>query len=395
MDIVIAGGGYAAIACAARLAHRARTQRTPVRIRLVSPQSSVVERIRLHQAATGQSLHDRRIDTLLRPCGVEVVRGWIEAINPSAQTVTLSDGTELHWNRLVLALGSRTSAHGIPGVAAHTLTLDIGRAHHLLARLRALEPSARVVVVGGGLTGIESASEIAESFPQLHVSLVAHSAVAEGFSPAGREHVIDTLSRRLRVRLHEQTNVRAALPDRLETDLDPIEFDLCVWAGGFAAPALPRVSGLRVNAKGQVLVDPALRCVSHPLMYAAGDVAAPVLPPGQELPMGCKSAMPMGAQVADNLARELRGEPPAPFDYGLLFYCVSLGRRNGLIQWADDAGHLSGRILTGRSAAWFKEVICRSTVWALELEARGLKAVVWKRTGHAPAQLGAQEQASS
>jgi NADH dehydrogenase FAD-containing subunit len=149
---------------------------------------------------------------------------------------------------------------------------------------------------------------------------------------------------------------------------------------------------LHVNEKGQVLVDPMLRSVSHPSIYAAGDIAAPLLPPGQALPMGCKSAMPMGAQVADNLARELRGEPQQAFDYALLFYCVSLGRRDGLIQWADDSGALTGRILTGRRAALFKELICRSTIWALRLETKGWKGIVWKRTGRAPQQVMAQAQ---
>jgi len=389
MDIVILGGGYAGVACAARLAHRARAQGTPARIRLVNPGPVLVERIRLHQAATGQTLRERRIDALLQRCGVELVTGWVEAMAPGARTVTVS-GQTLRWDRLVIAMGSRAAVEQTAGVAEHALTLDPGRAAELRARLRALHPGARVVVVGGGLTGIETASEIAEAFPQLQVHLIAQGLIADGFSAAGREHVLATLTRRMRVQLHEHSTVRRVLPDGLETDRGAIPSDLCIWTAGFAAPALPRAAGLQVNAQGQVLVDPALRSVSHPFVYGAGDVASPVLPPGQPLPMGCKTAMPMGAQVADNLARELRGATPAAFDYALLFYCVSLGRRNGLIQWADDAGGLGGRILTGRTAALFKEFICRSTWWGLQLEAKGRKAVVWKQTGRAPSQLAMQ-----
>src|SRR5439155_26575812 len=146
----------------------------------------------------------------------------------------------------------------------------------------------------------------------------------------------------------------------------------------------PRAAGLRVNAAGQVLVDPMLRSVSHPCVYAAGDIAMPVLPPGQPVPMGCKSALPMGAQAGANLARELSGRELEAFDYALPFYCVSLGRRDGLIQWADDTGALTGPILTGRRAALFKELICRTIVWSLKLESKGRKAIVWKRTGRAP-----------
>lgn len=369
MDIVILGGGYAGLSCALRLAHRARSQRTPAHIRLVNPQPLLVERIRMHQAATGQPLRERRIDEMLRRAGVEFVTGSATRIDLRARVVEAA-GEALPFDRLVLALGSFAGSDDMP---ADAIAVNPGRTHELLGQLRALPAGARVRVVGGGLTGIESASEIAESFPQLRVELATRGVAAEDFSPAARDHVLRTLGR-LDVEVHEHASAGR-------------HADLCVWAAGFSLPALPWDAGLRVNASGQVLVDPMLRSVSHPFVYAAGDVAAPVLPPGQQAPMGCKTAMPMGAQVGENLAREMRGEALEPFDYALLFYCVSLGRGDGLIQWADDSGALTGRILTGRRAALFKEAICRSTWWALRLEAKGWKGIVWKRTGRAPRHL--------
>ncbi len=97
----------------------------------------------------------------------------------------------------------------------------------------------------------------------------------------------------------------------------PIRFDACVWAAGFRFPSLPRQAGLAVNDAGQVLTDAHLRSISHPRVHAAGDVAAP--PPGVAMPMGCKSALPSGAQVGENLARELAGLEPLPFAYALRF----------------------------------------------------------------------------
>lgn len=382
MQILILGGGYAGLACAARLAHRLRAQGIAAQVRLVTASPVLVERIRLHQAATGQQLPPRPIVPLLAPLGVDVTIGRASSIDLAARTVTV-DGEALPWDRLVLALGSQND----PVRAAGAFTLEPGRADELHDHLWGLARGAHVAVVGGGLTGIEAASEIAEHFPHLQVHLLTGGRVAQEFSEAARSHVVQVLTQRMRIQLHEQTVVRAIGAGAVETPTGPVPADACVWAAGFAAHPLAAQAGLRVNAGGQVLVDPSLRSTSHPAVYAAGDIAAPVLPPGQPLPMGCKTAMPMGVHVADTIARELAGREPQPFDHALLFYCVSLGRRDGLIQWADGEGQLTGRILTGRRGALFKELICRSTWWALRLEAKGRRAVVWKRTGRAPSQL--------
>jgi NADH dehydrogenase len=376
MDIVIAGGGYAGIACATRLARLARENATPVRIRLINPEPVLVERIRLHQAATGQRLRERRIDKLLERAGVELLRGRVSRIDTAARSVQV-DGQVLGWDRLVLALGSHSGSREVPGVAEHAIELEPHTAHRLHARLDALEAGAQVVVVGGGLTGIEAATEIAESYPRLAVHLVCRGALAHDFSEPARAYLHDIFER-LQVRVHEDVDVLAVSADRLRTDGDAMPFDACVWSAGFRMPALPREAGLQVNPQGQVLVDAALRSVSHPAVYAVGDIAAPVNPPGQPLPMGCKSALPTGAHAGENLARELQGRELLPFQYALMFYCVSLGRRAGLIQWADAAGRLTGRILTGARGALFKETICRMTWWSLVLESRGRRAVIWK-----------------
>lgn len=386
MDILIVGGGYAGVTCATRLGRALRAHGSTARVRLINPAPVLVERIRLHQAVAGQPLRERRIDGLLARAGVELVTGWADRIDLQGRTVRV--GNELlHWDRLVMSVGSHSGARDVPGAADHAWELESRMVAPMRARLEALPAGARVAVVGGGLTGIEAASEIAEAFPQLQVRLVSRGALAQDFSDAARRYLRETLAGKLGIELHEDVDVRAVRADALETDRGALPIDLCIWAAGFRLPPMAREAGLRVNAQGQVLVDPLLRSVSHPDVYAAGDIAAPVLPPGQSLPMGCKSAIPAGAHVGDNLARELRGESPRAFDYALMFFCVSLGRRAGLIHWADDKGQLTGRILTGRRGALFKEMICKLTWWALTAEARGLRAVVWKMTGKAPQEL--------
>jgi len=415
MRIVILGAGYAGVTCAVRLARKAfgrrrrpiterppekafgrrrrpiterppekaRKQRTPVRITLVNATDRLVERIRLHEQAAGRTPPEHDLRAILRGTGVELHVGQATAIDLDGHTVTVGD-ERLPWDRLVLALGSRTNVDAVPGIREHAFTLDPTSTAALAARLPAVAArGGRVVVVGGGLTGIEGATELAERHPSLKVTLLTRGPVLEGFSDAARAHVARTFER-LGIARREGVAVRSITATHVQTEDAEIPFDLCLWSVGFALPSLPREAGLSVNERGQVLVDPMLRSISHPHVYAAGDIAHPVEPPGDPLPMGCKSAGPTGAHVADQLARVLAGKPEQPLDFAVPLYCVSLGRRDGLVQLTVPGGAPTGRVLTGRLAAWVKELICRSTVWILHLERRGLVQTVWAHSGHPP-----------
>jgi NADH dehydrogenase len=381
MRVVIVGGGYAGVACALRLAREARGHRHAVVITVVNRAAHFVERIRLHQRAAGTARPHRSLRRLLSRAGVRLVVGDVERIDMERRSIEL-EGRTLRWDRLVLAIGSRIAE---PGLAAST-RLESHAVAALATRLRALPASAHVAVVGTGLTGIETATEIKEAYPHLHVSLRGRGRAGAGWSDAARRHLLRTFAT-LGVELLENVDVSRAGGGQLPTMRGEAPPALVVWAAGFESAALARDSGLAVNGAGRVRVDPQLRSISHPYVYAAGDIAAPVLDPGEPLPQGCKSALPMGAQVGANLARELAGHEPEAFDYATPFFCVSLGRRDGLIQWADAPGSLRGRALTGRLAAWFKEMICRMTWWSLVWESHGCRAVLWMRTGRAPARL--------
>ena len=71
-----------------------------------------------------------------------------------------------------------------------------------------------------------------------------------------------------------------------------------------------------MNDRGRVLVDPAMRSISHPRIFAAGDAAVPVVSPGAPVGMAvgmdCQSALPMGAHTADSLTAVLAGRAPGP-----------------------------------------------------------------------------------
>jgi NADH dehydrogenase FAD-containing subunit len=112
------------------------------------------------------------------------------------------------------------------------------------------------------------------------------------------------------------------------TQGEALPCDLCVWAGGFKALPLARQAGLAVNARGQTLVDPYLRSISHPEILAAGDAAWPVNPAGAPVRMGLFTALVTGAHAANCLARMVSGRTPRPLGFSTYGQAIALGLRD-------------------------------------------------------------------
>jgi NADH dehydrogenase FAD-containing subunit len=136
-------------------------------------------------------------------------------------------------------------------------------------------------------------------------------------------------------------------------------------------------------------VDSFLRALGHENIHVIGDAACVVEPPSS-MPMGCKTAMPMGTYVAESLARLSRGQGSRPFDYLNAAYCISLGRRDGLVQLYREDGAPRRWVFRGRLGAWLKELVCRAVAGTLAAERRGLSVYAWSKTGrkHSPEAAG-------
>jgi NADH dehydrogenase len=365
--IVVLGGGYAGVMAALRAA--ARTKGKGVAVTLIDAKPVFSERIRLHQLAAGERTRHRAYARLLRGTGARFEQGRALGIDLTAQSVALDTPAgrrAIAYDTLVYALGSHTDRDAVPGVRENAFTLDFGAAEQLRSRLAALPSSASVVVCGGGLTGIETATEIAESHPSLRVTLVERDAFGAAFSAKGRAHLLKRFAK-VGIDVREATTVREVLPDRVLTDDGELACDVCIWAGSFVASPLAREAGLAVNARGQILTDATLRSRTHPIVLAAGDAAALEALP---LRMACATAMPLGTQAGDNAAAIALGRELAPMRFAYTIWCISLGRRDGLVQFVDQHDAPKERVLTGRAAAMMKESICRFTTASIALERR-------------------------
>ena len=356
--VVILGGGYAGLFAAARLA--------PVvgkaSVTLVDARAEFTQRVRMHELLAGRNLASAPYRELLEPQGIAFRQARVGRIDPGARRVALIDdggaGEELSYDLLIIALGSVTGAP-LPGVAEHAIRLnDPEEIRRAAARIDMVAGrQGKMLVIGGGLTGIETVTELAESHPGLQLTLLTRGQLDADYSESGGAHIRSTLDR-LGVRVVENADVveMEAGAARLRDGVLP--FDLAIWAGGFAPSPLGRESGLPVDAAGGIRVDENLQVIGHPQILVAGDSASFDAAWGH-LRMGCVSASPMGAHAGENARRLLSGEMPEPFDFAFLIRCISLGRKEALVQRTAPDDRPIDRIYTGAIARLVKEGICQ------------------------------------
>lgn len=365
--VVVLGAGYAGGITAGRLAKR--LHRDEVEITLVNAEPDFVERIRMHQLASGQDLPRRPLRDIYAGTGVQVRIARVGSVDADRKTVELTDenGTEaLGYDTLVYALGSTAAPSEVPGVTEYAHNIAGRRsALRLRARLAELAPDSTVLIVGGGLTGIEAASEIAEAYPKLRVAIAARGGFGDWLSEKAQHHLRGAFAR-FGITVHENTDVTAVEADRVLTGTaGEIPAQVTVWANGFAVHPIAAASALEVTDTGRIVVDATLRSVSHPDVYAVGDAAYAIGAGGKPLRMACATANPMAWLAADGLAARLTGRKAPETEIGYKFQCISLGRRDGILQHVTHDDQAKPKAMTGRNAARVKEMICSATTWGL------------------------------
>ncbi|MEV7849072.1 FAD-dependent oxidoreductase [Streptomyces cyaneofuscatus] len=373
--IIVIGAGYAGAIAAGRLARRLR--REDVAITLVNPEPDFVERVRMHQLAVGQELRPRPFAEMFAGTGVRLRLARVTAVDVDRKTVTVTAtdataGEELTYDTLVYALGSAWNTHDVPGTAEHAHDIA-GRpgALRLRERLAGLGAGQPVVVVGGGLTGLEAATEIAEARPDLDVALAARAALGDWLSPKGRHHLRKVCDR-LGITVHEHTTVTAVSADHVTTTAGDIPASVTIWTTGFAVHPIAQATALKTDTTGRIEVDSTMRSLSHPDVYAIGDAALVMGPNDKPLRMSCASGVPTAWQAADSIASRLTGTKPTTVPLRYFNQCISLGRKDGLIQYVTADDRARPAALTGRTAAPYKELVCRGAAWGVANPTLGL-----------------------
>lgn len=370
-DLVLLGGGHAHVLAIRALA---MCPAPNTRITLVSEQTLTPYSGMLPGYVAGHySFEETHIDLnrLCQRCGIRWVHARATALDLDARNVLLEHGAPVAFDWLSVDTGSRPDT-STPGAAAHAV--GVKPVSGFAARWQAVlddvargdAPSLHIGVVGAGAGGTELALAIAHrlrAVGAVRMHLVFPDAAPVSGYPSSVVRTVDAALTAHAIERHPGFRVSEVTDGALHSTAgEALALDHILWCTSAAAPSWPAASGLETDERGFITVDPTLRSVSHPFVFAAGDIAHMPFDPR---PKAGVYAVRQAPTLTENLRRTAAEKPLKPIRLQRQFLSLlslgskrAVGTRHGLSvsgawvwQWKDriDRAFMT-RVATAGSA---------------------------------------------
>lgn len=369
--IVIVGGGAGGLELATRLGDRFGKRGT-AHITLIDRSRTHLWKPLLHEVAAGSmDIHAHQLDYLAqaRWHHFTFVLGALEGLDRSQRSVAVSevrDDTDdvvlparrIHYDTLVIAIGSQSNDFGIPGVREHAFTIDNSWDAHLFNR-RLVNACFKanfaddgrvinIVLVGAGATGVELAAELHNTTrvlaaygldhfdpeTQIRLSLIEAGPRILASLPEYLAEATHDILTKLHVNVLCGEQVIGARTDGLDTASGKsLPADFVVWAAGVRAPeVLKDLDDLEVNRLNQLIVEQNLQTTRDGNIFALGDCAACPWEAGRNVPPRAQSAHQQASHMVGTIKRRIKGDTTAmpDFRYRDFGSLVSLGNYSSI-----------------------------------------------------------------
>ena len=374
--IVIVGGGAGGLELATKLGDRFGSRKNSskkVSVILVDKNRTHLWKPKLHEVAAGSmDLADQELDYIAQAhwhhfsfrlgelTGIDREKRQIQVApfyDDSGELVTPQQ--TIHYDTLIISIGSLTNDFGTPGVEQYAQRLEsLADAKHFHLRLinaclraqvqtQPLAPhQLQVVIIGAGATGVELATELhrttraiisfgmdrVDPEKDLKVILIEAApkilpALSTRISNAAEKLLVD-----LGVEVMTSAKVQKIQANRVFLDNGvEIPAELIVWAAGVKAPDfLSGIGGLETNHVNQLLVLPTLQSTRDPRIFAMGDCAACPWPEanngkGGIVPPRAQAAHQQSSHLFSQINQIIEGKTLKPYQYRDFGSLVSLG----------------------------------------------------------------------
>lgn len=327
-EIVVLGGGFAGVFAAKEL--RKRLDREQFRITLVDKNSYHLFIPSLYEVATAEEPRSNICIPFseIFPHGVQILKAKVLSIDKKTQRVKLNNST-LRYDYLVIALGSETQYYDIEGLAENAIAFkSLEEACEIKDKIRkkyeeksSKGQALKIVIGGGGTTGVELGTEVAKYLERLGGRGEIHIFQRSGKLLKGVDpRVSAVVHERLEssgIKIHLNSKVKKVDKESLEVDGEKHSYDILIWTGGIRPSSVIENSSFPKNTEGWLSVDEYLRVKGETNVFAAGDISGIT-------PRVAQVAHEEGTDVGKNIVRQIRGEKLVSHKYRLLGYLIPL-----------------------------------------------------------------------
>ena len=348
--VLILGAGFGGLTAAIALAKTAK-------VTLVDRHNFQTFLPLLYQVSTAGLAADHvayPIRGALRGLPIEFRMGSPIAINHRDKSVKLDSSEEIHFDHLIIALGSATADFGIPGVAEHalgmktihealTIRAEVMRRFDDLCRFN-VDTILGIVVVGGGPTGVEMAGALAElirgplkgdhaeAAANINISLIE---AGDRLLPALHPSLSDRTFRDLeKMGVHVLTNTAVAevAPRIIKfKDGTQIGAEITIWAAGVRG--VPVLEELNIPlSRGRIDSEQTLQVKNYPYIWAIGDNSGSVDENGKHYPMIAPVALQQAKFVAQQISQLAQGKDLKNFKYRDKGAMATIGRHKAVVE---------------------------------------------------------------
>ncbi len=279
------------------------------------------------------------VSTIKAP-STRFVRGRVDEIDTDERVITLEDDSTVEYDYLLVGFGSRTAFFGIEGLKQHSLTLkslsDALEIHETItdaAREASRNDPAQIIVGGAGLSGIQSAGEIAEYRDTHRAPLDIH--LVEGLDNVfpNNDPVVQAKLRKLLeekdIEIHTGEFIGEVDDETVYVGEEKeLEYDVLLWTGGITGQDAAETVAVDKDERSNRIEAASNFQTSDERVFAIGD-AALIDQPGQEQPAPpTAQAAWQAAEVAgENIARSIRGQPLKEWEYDDKGTLISVGSK--------------------------------------------------------------------
>ncbi len=413
--IVVVGGGAGGLELVTRLGNKLG-RRNKARITLVDAGLTHVWKPLLHEVASGSldaSANEINYRAHASKHHYEFQLGRMSGLDRANRQIIIapfldSDGAEVvperwvHYDTLVIAVGSTANDFGTPGAQEHCLFMDslsqARRFHNLMLNTflrknhearEGQQHQLPITIVGAGATGVELAAELRLASRELPVYGMNHLSpediriavieAADRILPALPGRLSAAATRELE---HQDIQVLTGQPVAevrkgavVMKDGTEIPSEMTIWAAGIKAPQWLRDLGLETNRGNQLVVKQTLQSVTDPDIFAFGDCAACPQPDSDRpVPPRAQAAHQQADTLFETLSHRLGGGEPVAFVYRDHGSLINFSRYTTV---GNLMGNLSGRSMyvEGKVARLFYASLYRMHQVALHGFLR--TAIIW------------------